>query len=253
MHALGEGLQHDCRVVVPDWPGFGDRPRPPLRWTPDALSAFLSFLVEQAIPPPYATVAAGHAAAYALHQAARAPASLGRLILVAPTWRGPLPTMAGGDRKLFHRIRRAVEAPGIGPILYRLNVNPLVVRLMVAGHVYSDPKSLSRDWHAGKRAVIGAGNARHGSAAFVTGGLDRFRSREDFLHAARSVGVPIRVIVGADTPRKSRAEMDALTALPDVDEVVLPRGKLGVHEEFPAETVAAIRTWLFPPGYAPPG
>ncbi len=80
-------------------------------------------------------VAAGHAAAYVAHYAARHSGSIGRLALIAPTWRGPLPTMAGGNRPLFRRIQRAMEVPVIGPMLYRANVNPVVVRMMVAGHV----------------------------------------------------------------------------------------------------------------------
>ena len=127
-----------AHVIAPDWPGFGDQPRPPIAWTPEALSSFLDRFVHAEAPALYGTVAAGHAAAYALHHAARKPNVLGRLVLVAPTWRGPLPTMTGGDRPLFSAVRRAVGLPIIGPVLYRLNVNPFVVRMMVAGHVYSD-------------------------------------------------------------------------------------------------------------------
>src|SRR5580692_8722139 len=41
MHPLMERLAAQFRVVALDWPGFGTAPRPDLRWTPDALSAFL--------------------------------------------------------------------------------------------------------------------------------------------------------------------------------------------------------------------
>ena len=40
--------------------------------------------------------------------------------------------MAGGDRPLFGRIRRLVELPGLGHVLYRLNVSAFVIRRMVA-------------------------------------------------------------------------------------------------------------------------
>jgi hypothetical protein len=40
--------------------------------------------------------------------------------------------------------------PGIGSLLYRLNVNSLVVGKMVAGHVYSDPT-----WLSGERLELG--------------------------------------------------------------------------------------------------
>ena len=177
MHPLMRGLAVWAHVIAPDWPGFGDQPRPAIAWTPDALSSFLDWFVREQIPTPHATIAAGHAASYALHLAARNPGILGQLALLAPTWRGPLPTMAGGDRPLFRGIRRVIGMPVVGPLLYRVNVNPLVVRMMVAGHVYSDPQVLSGELLRDKKQVIAAPGARFGSAAFVTGGLDRVHSR----------------------------------------------------------------------------
>ncbi len=47
-----------------------------------------------------------------------------------------------------------------------------------------------------------------------------------------------------DTPPKSRADIQALAAVPGMQEVVLPRGKLPVHEEFAEETAAAIAGFL---------
>ena len=38
MRPLMKRLESQFRVVAVDWPGFGTRPRPALRWTPDALS-----------------------------------------------------------------------------------------------------------------------------------------------------------------------------------------------------------------------
>lgn len=95
--------------------------------------------------------------------------------------------MAGGDRKLFGRIRRAVALPVVGPAIYHLNVNPRVVRMMMAGHVYSDMRHLPAERMREKQRVIAAPGARFGSAAFVTGGLDRVRSRETFLDMARRI------------------------------------------------------------------
>ena len=52
--------------------------------------------------------------------------------------------VAGGERPFFAKIRSAIEMPGIGSLLYRLNVNSFVVGKMVAGHVYSDPNLVER-------------------------------------------------------------------------------------------------------------
>ncbi|HMK69963.1 MAG TPA: alpha/beta hydrolase [Xanthobacteraceae bacterium] len=245
MRPLMERLARDFRVVAVDWPGFGTEPRPPVHWTPDALSAFLQHLFQSIIAEPKPrVVAAGHAATYVLHYAVRHPGALDRIALIAPTWRGPLPTMIGGDRPFFASIRRAVEAPVIGPLLYRINVNDFVVRKMVAGHVYSDPATLSPRLMAEKRKVVAAPRARFASAAFVTGGLDRVASRDEFLALAAGIASPLLLVYGAETPPRSRAEMEALAALPGVHTERLRRGKLSVHEEFPADVYAAVKPFL---------
>jgi pimeloyl-ACP methyl ester carboxylesterase len=69
-------------------------------------------------------------------------------------------------------------------------------------------------------------------------------SREVFLAAARRIVDPTLVIYGAHTPRRSRAEMEALAALPAIASTVLPDGKLAVHEEFPALVADALRPFL---------
>jgi pimeloyl-ACP methyl ester carboxylesterase len=240
MAPLQRRLAATCRAVAMDWPSFGEAARPPIVWTPEALSKFLTHVLHNAVGVPAAVVAAGHAATYALHHAAAHPGEILRLVLIAPTWRGPLRTMAGGDRPLFHRLRRAVEAPLIGPLLYRANVSGYMLRRMAGGHVYADPAFMTDAWVAAKSRVTSAGGARFGTAAFVTGGLDRVESRDAFLDLARRAGAPITLIYGSDTPPKSRAEMEALAALPGVDVHRLPRGKLAVHEEFPDAVFSAF-------------
>ena len=125
-----------------DWVGFGDRPRPPLKWSPE-IYRFLAYLLNQIVPGPFATIAAGHAAAYCLDAAVARPGSTGRLCLIAPTWRGPLPTMMGRKHPIFAQISRMVDWPVVGDLLYRLNVNRFMVRKMALGHVYAESSSLS--------------------------------------------------------------------------------------------------------------
>jgi pimeloyl-ACP methyl ester carboxylesterase len=92
--------------------------------------------------------------------------------------------------------------------------------------------------------VVEAPGARFASAGFVTGGLDRAASREEFLALARRANLPFLVVYGAQTPPRSRAEMEALTALPGVRAVCVPHGKLSVHEEFPDDVCGAIGAFL---------
>ena len=242
MRPLQERLAGDYETVAVDWPGFGDAARPALAWHPDAYRAFLVWLIGK-LKPPFATIAAGHAGGYCLGAAAQGVA-LGRLCLVAPTWRGPLPTVAGKRHKAFSAIARAGDLTVIGAALYRLNVNPFMVRRMALGHVYLDPGALPPALLAEKLAVTRAKGARHASIRFVTGELDPMLSREAFIGAAKRVSGPILLVYGADTPARSKAEMEALAALPNVRTALVPAGKLAVHEEFPDQVAERVRAFL---------
>lgn len=244
MHPLQERLAGQYSTTSVDWPGFGDRARPQVDWTPEAYSAFLSYVLTSVVPSPCTVIAAGHAATYALKHAAGSPPALPRLIMIAPTWRGPLPTMTGGHRPFLDRLCRLVDMPVLGPLIYRLNVNPVVVRRMVAGHVYANAATLSGERLRQKLEVVRAQGARFASVRFVTGRLDPLDNRDAFLDLARRATVPILLIYGDETPPKSRAEMEALAAVPRIRSVRVPRGKLSLHEEFPDAVIEAINPFL---------
>jgi pimeloyl-ACP methyl ester carboxylesterase len=243
MRGLQERLARRFATVAIDWPGFGDQPRPHVAWAPEVYVQYLQHVLTQVAPRPFATVAAGHAAGYALRAAADMPGATGRLCLIAPTWRGPLPTMMNGRRDIGEHIARAAEWPVVGPLLYRLNVNRASLRMMARGHVYSDPNWLAGERLAQKMAVVTAAGAWSGSIRFVTGMLDPMQDSTTFLDTARQVHEPILVIYGAETPRRSKAEMQGLAQFAYVTLVELPAGKLAVHEEFPdavAEQILAF-------------
>ena len=244
MWPLQERLGSCFTTLAIDWVGFGDRPRPPLRWSPDMYRSFLAYLLNEVMPRPFATIAAGHAAAYCLDAAAARPGSTGRLCLIAPTWRGPLPTMMGRKHPMFAKISCMVDWPVVGDLLYRLNVNRFTVRKMALGHVYAELSSLSEARFGEKLAVTRAPGARHSSIRFVAGELDPMATREAFLGAAQQVNDPIIVVYGTETPPRSRAEMQALAGLPNVVTAVVPHAKLAVHEEFPDEVAATIKKFL---------
>ena len=187
MRPLQERLGTCFATTAIDWPGFGTLPRPKVNWRAELCRAFLRFVVENVVRPAV-TVAAGHGASYALAQAAEHPVGIGRLCLLAPTWRGPLPTMAGKRMALFRWLASAVDPPLIGPFIYRLNVNGPVIGMMARSHVYADPAWFTAERMAEKRAVTEAPGARHASFRFVAGELDPFADRAAFLNAARRAG-----------------------------------------------------------------
>ena len=93
-------------------------------------------------------------------------------------------------------------------------------------------------------AVTRASGARHSSIRFVAGELDPMATREAFLIAAQQVNDPIMVVCGAETPPRSRTEMEALAGLPNVVATIVPHAKLAVHEEFPDQVAATIKNFL---------
>ena len=244
MRPLQERLARSFTAITVDWPGFGDRPKPFVDWRPEIYEAFLDHLLGQVVPGSFGTIAAGHAAGYAIRHFASAGRAAGRLVLLSPTWRGPLPTMMGGHRMLFPRMARAFDPPVVGAMLYGLNVNRFVIGMMARGHVYANPEWLRGPRMKEKLAVTHVPGARHGSARFVTGCLDPFRSREEQARAVQHIVVPMLNVFSEQAPRKSRAEMEALATSPNVRTVRLPRGKLSVYEEFPDAAAGVIGEFL---------
>jgi pimeloyl-ACP methyl ester carboxylesterase len=206
--------------------------------------AFLEFVLTSVVPHPYAIISAGHAASYVLKYAVSAPLAATRLVLIAPTWRGPLPTMLDRRPPFLDQLCRLVDLPGIGPLIYRLNVNQFMMRHMAAGHVYTELAFLTGERLRHKLDVVRAPGARFASVRFVTGRLDPLDSRDELLALGRRMRVPTLVLYGAETPPRSRAEMEALAAVSGIRSVVLARGKLSMHEEFPGTTFEAMAPFL---------
>jgi pimeloyl-ACP methyl ester carboxylesterase len=250
LKGLAGRLQSRCCIIA-DWPGFGDTARPRLDYDRALCRGFLEALIrhlhELLQTSGLPVIACGHAAGYAIDLQARQPGTFTRLVLIAPTWRGPLPTMMSGRKPIQERIRRLIHAPVIGELLYRANVSRPVVRMMYRRHVFADPGFLSDELLADRMRVARRPGARFASACFVTGALDPFDDRASFLAAAEGVRRPLLLIYGPDTPPRSRAEMDALAALPGVDSRLLARGTLGMAEERAADVAPLIDEFLSAP------
>ncbi len=244
MWPLRERLDSSFSTITVDWPGFGDQAKPFLDWRPEIYESFLEHLFDHVVSGVFATVAAGHAAGYLLKYCAKRPGSGGRLVLLSPTWRGPLPTMAGSTRPLFRRIARMFDRAVTGPALYALNVNRLTIGMMARGHVYSDRTWLRDARLLEKRAVTRAVGARHASARFVTGCLDPFTSRLEFIRAAQAIAGPVLNVFSDNAPSKSKQEMQALAELSNVITVRASRGKLSFYEEYPDDAALAIGQYL---------
>ncbi len=244
MQPLADALSDELTATISDWPGFGDRPRTRDTLTPDTLRRFLAELLDR-LPPPLVGIAAGHAATYLVDAARNSPGRFERLVLIAPTWRGPFPTMFGpGRERALGRIRRTLEAPVIGQLLYELNVSRPFIARMMREHVYADAARVTPELVTAKRHVARQPRGRFGTAAFITGGVDPAPSREAFLALFAADDLPpILMLRPVAAPPKSAAEMDALAATGRVMVERIP-GALLAHEEQTAAVAAAIRAFL---------
>jgi len=243
MGELARLLAPHFQVVAVDWPGFGESSRPSLDYSPALYHQFLADFVKSTFNNAITVIAAGHTASYVLQLAQREPAVFSRIVLVAPTWRGPLPTM-GATQQTAGMVKELVRSPIFGQALYKLNTTPSFLSFMYRRHVFTDAAKLTPNFIEKKWQTTQQPGARFASAAFVTGNLDAVREQSDFLALVRSLSVPLMVVIGESSPPKSRAEMDALAALPGVKSVVVP-GSLGLHEEYPAEVLEAVQDFLF--------
>jgi pimeloyl-ACP methyl ester carboxylesterase len=242
MTGLATALSAQFQVTTLDWPGFGQSDRSALAYSPALYPQFLQDFVQYAYPEPVMAIAAGHAAGYVMQLAQQQPTLWSQIVLIAPTWRGPLPTM-GASAQVAGMVRQMVRAPLLGQFLYTLNTQPAFLRWMYQRHVYSDPTHLTPELLAHKYQITQHPGARFAPAAFVTGGLDPVQSRAEFLGYFQSLSIPILTIIPEQAPPKSKAEMEVLTELPGIKIQRLP-GTLGMHEEFAAEVAQVVFPFL---------
>ena len=217
-----------CTLV--DWPGFGASTRGRLGYGPALYERFLADFCASAMPAGTAVVAAGHASGYALALGRRQPGLWRRMVLLAPTWRGPLPTAMGPHPRAYAVARSLVRTPVLGQALYRLNTHPRVIGAMYGRHVYADAALVTPEFVAAKRGFARQPGARFASVAFVTGALDLLPDRDSFQALLAPPPAPTLVLCGTATPPKSKAEMAAIAPGPDVAVEWVP-GSLGLYEE----------------------
>ncbi|MEA5416897.1 alpha/beta fold hydrolase [Synechococcus sp. BA-132 BA5] len=230
---LENGQRNDSqppRLIRVDWPGFGESERPHLPYNPALLASFLADFQRDCCPADCGLIAAGHAAGIALLAAQRHGLEFREWVLVAPTWRGPFPTMAQRRSRAFPLIRALVEAPLLGPVLYRFNTSRSVLGWMSRRHVDVAGPGLTPEGIATRQCIARQRGARFASAAFVTGGLDPYDDPDGWLAAAKGLQPPLTVVIADQSPPKSLAEMQALAAV--ADRVLHLPGRLGAHEEF---------------------
>jgi pimeloyl-ACP methyl ester carboxylesterase len=242
MAEIARSLGANFQIVTIDWLGFGESDRLPFDYCPQIYHQLLEDFIKYAFTSPVTIIAAGHAAGYALEISKKCPQLISKLILIAPTWLGPLRAM-GAPNFVTSLVRNLVRAPFLGHILYYLNTTPSFLRWMYKRHVHLEDKLLTDEFIARKREITQRSGARYAPAAFVTGRIDPVSDRTAFLKYFESLSIPVLVISAENAPPKSKAEMNAIAQLSQVQAIALP-GTLGLHEEYPDKVVKAIKPFL---------
>ncbi len=231
-------------VVLLDWIGFGDSDRPNLAYNAGLYKAFLRDFVQATFAEPIVVMAAGHSAGAVMELAQKRPAPWAWVVLLAPTYRGPLPTMMGEKRRKFYQVlQQLINLPVLGQFLYFLNTTGGFLRWMMGRHVFSDLTHITRDLMRRKKQVARKSGGRFAAAAFVTGALDPIRSRTEWIDWFQPLPVPVMVVIGDHLPPKSREEMEVLAHFTSV-QVFRTHGSLGLHEEYPDQVASGVLPFL---------
>ena len=230
---LAEAVEDRCQLLSFDWPGFGDSDCDAMPYSAESMGAALQAVLEylgRERGQQITVIAAGHSAPIVLGQAATWSSRWQRFVAVAPTWRGPLPTMSGWPPQRFGWLRKLVMLPLIGPLLYRLNTSLPVLRLMLRRHVWMNSAWLTPERLHQQQRLARRPRARFASAAFVSGGLDCTTDPHWWLRQTRGLQCPFHVVVASEAPPRSRVSMQQLAQ--DADQVTFIPGRLGLHQEF---------------------
>lgn len=149
MKGIANLLATQYQVTVLDWLGFGESERPSVDYNPALFQQLLPDFIKSEFNRPIILIAAGHASGYALKFAQNNAGLISQLILIAPTWQGPLRVMGLPDG-VRNGVKNLVRSPIIGQALYYLNTTPSFLRLMYKRHVYVDETRLTPEFIAQK-------------------------------------------------------------------------------------------------------
>ena len=178
-------------------------------------------------------IAAGHSASVVLTLKNKYINTIKQIVLIAPTWRGPLLSMTGWSPKRLNIINEIVRLPIIGPMLYFINTTKVIIRFMMKRHVWLNKNDLDNDKIRKLQILSRQKGARYASAAFVTGRLDIDNNNKWWISNTNIVKEMSTLVIPKDSPKRSLSEMEVLSD--SIKDVLYIRGRLGCHEEFGEE------------------
>ncbi|XP_010532221.1 PREDICTED: uncharacterized protein LOC104808268 [Tarenaya hassleriana] len=244
------------RATIVDWPGLGFSDRPKMDYDADVMEKFVVDFVNSPESPvaqagnDLAIIGGGHAATLAVRATKRGLLKPSAIAAVAPTWAGPLPIVFGRDDSMETRyglLRGTLRAPGVGWMMYNMLVsNEKSIQSQYKSHVYADPSNVTDRIIQSRYDLTKRKGARYVPAAFLTGLLDPVSSREEFLQifAELEGKLPVLVMSTEGSPRRSKAEMEALRGATGVSKFVEVEGALLPQEEYPSIVAQELYNFL---------
>lgn len=242
------------QVLALDWPGFGSSGRPALTYDADIMENFLVDFISSVLGEErkLVLVGAGHSATAAVRATSKDLIQPRAISAVAPTWAGPLAIVFGNEEKMKFRYslyRNTIRTPAVGWAIYNyLLTNKENMRMQYLTHVYADPDNVTPSLIESRLALTKLEGARYGPASFVSGLLDSVASREEWLQIFSDIteqkGLPVQVVVSSRSPRRSRAEMEALKGVKGLRDYSIVDGALLPHEEFPQQVADVLAPFL---------
>ncbi|GAB2223814.1 hypothetical protein Droror1_Dr00004555 [Drosera rotundifolia] len=248
--------KENYRATIVDWPGLGYSDRPKLDYNADVMEKFLVDFVNLPGSPvsrsasDLVIVGGGHAATIAVKAANNGLLKPSAIAAVAPTWAGPLPIVFGRESNMETRyglLRGTLRAPAVGWMMYNMLVsNENSIQSQYKSHVYADPLNVTPDIIQSRYELTKRKGARYVPAAFLTGLLDPVMSRDEFLEifTALEGKIPVLVISTSRSPKRSKAEMEALKGAKGVSKFVEVPGALLPQEEYPTSVADELYRFL---------
>ncbi|KAF3969739.1 hypothetical protein ACB098_04G107800 [Castanea mollissima] len=244
------------RATIVDWPGLGYSDRPKIEYNADVLEKFLVDLINAPNGPisdsenNLVVFGGGHAATITVHAAKKGLVKPVAIAAVAPTWAGPLPIVFGRDSSMETRyglLRGTLRTPAVGWMMYNMLVsNEKAIESQYKSHVYANPDNVTPGIIKSRYALTKQKGARYLPAAFLTGVLDPVQSREEFLELFANLEgkTPVLVVSAKGSPKRSKAEMEALKGAKGVSKFVEVPGALLPQEEYPAMVAEELYKFL---------
>ncbi|KAI4343872.1 hypothetical protein L6164_011170 [Bauhinia variegata] len=256
----GDIVQRDGKVnwraTIVNWPGLGYSDRPKIDYNADVLEKFLVDFVKASNGPvnqqenDLVIFGGGHTASIMIRAAKKGLVRPKAIAAVAPTWAGPLPIVFGRDSNMETRyglLRGTLKAPAVGWMMYNMLVsNEKAIQSQYKSHVYADPDNVTPGIVESRYALTKRKGARYLPAAFLTGELDPVMSRVEFLElfAALEGQTPVLVVSTKESPKRSKAEMEALRGAKGVSNFAEVPGALLPQEEYPAMVAEKLYQFL---------